>query len=551
MDKKQKCYIYTRVSTDIQVDNYSLDAQKERLKAYALYKEMEIVGEYCDEGKSGKSIEGRTEFKKMMDDITNEKDNIDYVLVFKLSRFGRNTADVLNSLEIIQEYNVNLYCIEEGIDSGNGTGKLILTILAAVAEMERENIAVQTMEGRKQKARQGEWNGGQAPIGYKLENHNLIINEEEAKIVRLTFDKFVNTTMGANGVAKYLNSNGIRKKKYKNSILNLFSAHHIKLILDNEVYCGKIAYGKRKTEKVKGTTKKIYQEKYMLCEGKHEAIVSEELWQKAQEKRKRTGNRYEKTYNLEREHLLSGILKCPVCGSPLYGNISHKKDGKIYYYYMCKHKRTESGHKCTYKKQLREEKINEAVIEVIKNLVNNPKFAEAIKLKIGSKIDTAKIDEEILIYNEQLRKYSIKAKKIDAKINDLDVDDECYDEDYDFHYLKLKTLRKEIKDLKGLINTAEMKKYNLKKEKVDIDNIYKYLLYFERFYNKFNDREKKKFFNSFIDRIEIYEEEQTNGQLLKQIKFKFPVFFDGQESTDLSLDNNTHVETIICLSKKK
>ena len=166
MDKKQKCYIYTRVSTDIQVDNYSLDAQKERLKAYALYKEMEIVGEYCDEGKSGKSIEGRTEFKKMMDDITNEKDNIDYVLVFKLSRFGRNTADVLNSLEIIQEYNVNLYCIEEGIDSGNGTGKLILTILAAVAEMERENIAVQTMEGRKQKARQGEWNGGQAPIGY-------------------------------------------------------------------------------------------------------------------------------------------------------------------------------------------------------------------------------------------------------------------------------------------------------------------------------------------------------------------------------------------------
>ena len=150
--KQQKCYIYIRVSTSMQVEGYSLEAQRERLNKFADYQGMEVVREYCDAGRSGKNITGRPEFTQMLRDIADDRDGVSYILVFKLSRFGRNTADVLNSLEIIQEYNVNLYCIEEGIDSGNGTGKLILTILAAVAEMERENIAVQTMEGRKQKA---------------------------------------------------------------------------------------------------------------------------------------------------------------------------------------------------------------------------------------------------------------------------------------------------------------------------------------------------------------------------------------------------------------
>ena len=99
MKKQQKCYIYTRVSTSMQVDGYSLDAQKDKLKKYADYQEMSIVGEYSDEGKSGKSVESRPQFKQMLSDIENGKDNVDYVLVFKLSRFGRNAADVLSSLQ--------------------------------------------------------------------------------------------------------------------------------------------------------------------------------------------------------------------------------------------------------------------------------------------------------------------------------------------------------------------------------------------------------------------------------------------------------------------
>ena len=94
--KKIRCDIYTRVSTTMQVDGYSLDAQKEKLKRYAEFQNMEIVNEYSDEGKSGKSVEGRPEFQRMLDNIENGTDEVQFVLVFKLSRFGRNAADVLN-----------------------------------------------------------------------------------------------------------------------------------------------------------------------------------------------------------------------------------------------------------------------------------------------------------------------------------------------------------------------------------------------------------------------------------------------------------------------
>lgn len=118
-----------------------------------------------------------------------------------------------------------------------------------IAEIERENILVQTMEGRKQKAREGKWNGGFAPYGYKLVNGMLEIAEDEAEAIRIIFDKYVNTEMGSNAIAKYLVQQGIKKKERQNGRNPLFSAHMVRLILDNPVYAGKIAYGRRKNEK--------------------------------------------------------------------------------------------------------------------------------------------------------------------------------------------------------------------------------------------------------------------------------------------------------------
>lgn len=137
--KKRRCYIYTRVSTSMQVEGYSLEAQKERLRKYADFQEMVIVGEYSDEGKSGKSIEGRQEFMQMLRDIEEGKDRVEFVLVYKLSRFGRNAADVLNSLQRMQDFGVNLICVEDGIDSSKDSGMEVHPVLTPERMEKRQN----------------------------------------------------------------------------------------------------------------------------------------------------------------------------------------------------------------------------------------------------------------------------------------------------------------------------------------------------------------------------------------------------------------------------
>ena len=235
----------------MQVDGYSLDAQRDKLRKYAAYEDMVVAGEYSDEGFSGKNIQGRQEFQRMLNDIQDCKDGVSYVLVFKLSRFGRNAADVLNSLQLMQDFGVNLICVEDGIDSSKDAGKLMISVLSAVAEIERENIRTQTMAGREQKAREGKWNGGFAPYGYKLESGNLVIAEDEVEVIRVIYDRYIHTNEGVAGVAKYLNRNGFVKKLRQNNTIPGFSRNFVQDVLDNPVYMGKIAYGRRRTERGK------------------------------------------------------------------------------------------------------------------------------------------------------------------------------------------------------------------------------------------------------------------------------------------------------------
>ena len=374
LQEKTKVYIYTRVSTAMQIDGYSLDAQKARMKAYADFNDYQIVGEYEDAGKSGKSIEGRASFCRMMEDIKSGKDGVAYVLVFKLSRFGRNAADVLSTLQVMQDFGVNLICVEDGIDSSKDAGKLMISILSAVAEIERENIRVQTMESRIQKAREGRWNGGFAPYGYRLVDGVLQINEDEAPAIRTIFEQYVNTDTGANGLSKYLETHGFQKLARQNGTSPLFSATLIRAILKNPVYCGKIAFGRRKHEKIHGTRNEYHQvpqENYFLVDGLHEGIVSEELWNAAQVKLLAQSKRYEPVNRskTEQAHLLSALVMCPVCGAGMYSNkcTKRKKDGtpyKSFSYYSCKHRKMQRGQKCDFNKQIQEEVLDNAVVEV-------------------------------------------------------------------------------------------------------------------------------------------------------------------------------------------
>ena len=555
--ERVKVYTYKRVSTTMQIDGYSLDAQKSRIKAFADYNDYEIVREYEDAGKSGKSIEGRIQFNQMMDDIKSGKDGVSFVLVFKLSRFGRNAADVLSTLQVMQDFGVNLICVEDGIDSSKDAGKLMISVLSAVAEIERENIRVQTMEGRIQKAREGKWNGGFAPYGYQLIDGELQINEEEAAAIRVIYDQYVNTDIGSNGIAKYLENHGIRKIQRQNGKNPLFDAHLIRLILKNPVYCGKIAYGRRRTEKVHGTRNDYHlveQDDYLLVDGLHEAIISEETWQAAQIKLLAQAKKYEHVNKGKdtRTHLLSGIVKCPICGAGMYGNkcIKHKKDGtkyKDFYYYGCKHRNMTRGHKCDYKKQVHEEMLDASVAEVISKLVSNPKFSDLIRNKINMEVDTSALDQEIENYKIQLRKLYHNKDTILSDMDSLDYEDKHYQRrktDLENHLYK--TYDK-IDDAEELLVSAKAKKRSLLADKITGDNIYKALVFFDKLYAQMNEAEKREFLLQLVDNVQIYEERKENGQWLKSIEFKLPII---EKEFTLSLDNDTQNETVCLLSRK-
>lgn len=552
---KKRCYTYIRVSTASQVDGYSLDAQREKLENYAKYAEMVIVDEYKDEGKSGKNLAGRPDFIEMLTDIKEEKDKVDFVLVFKLSRFGRNAADVLSSLQIMQDYGVNLICVEDGIDSSKDAGKLMISVLSAVAEIERENILVQTMEGRRQKAREGKWNGGFAPYGYQLKDGELIIAEDERNIIEVIYEKFATTNMGINAVASYLNNNGYKKKKRQNGTLDAFSASFVKAVLDNPVYCGKLAYGRRKNEKIQGERNQFHivkQSEYPIYDGIHEGIISEELWQAVQEKRKINGFKHSKKYSLDHANILSGILKCPNCGAPMYGNVNRKKkkDGtyyRDYFYYACKHRKSVSGHKCDYSKQWGQAIVDDAVAEIITKLVHNEKFENAIKGKINSKIDTAELEVELKGLKKSHRQANRAKAKLEQQMDSLDSIDSLFDRKYDDMQDRLDRLYEEIDSFEIEMEEVRTRIQNIKLDKLNADGIYNILKMFDQFYDKFTDFEKQEFIKSFIEKIEIYPEELEDGRILKNIKFRFPVFFNGSEVNEISWDKETTVETVVML----
>lgn len=550
-------YLYSRVSTIMQTEGYSLEAQKNRMRAYAEFQNFNIVGEYEDAGASGKSIEDRTAFNQMIQDIQDDKDSVSYVLVYKLSRFARNAADVLSTLQIMQDFGINLICVDDGIDSSKDSGKLMISVLSAVAEIERENIRTQTMAGRIQKAKEGKWNGGFAPYGYKLINGELVVNEEEAETIRMIYDLYVNTSMGSTGVEKHLRKKGIHKIIRQNGSKPYFYAELIRKILKNPVYSGKIAYGRRKLEKIHGTRNKYHvveQDKYIVVDGIHEPIIDVDTWNKAQIKLQAQSEKHRSITKRENQkiHLLSGLLKCPICGQGLLGNksIKRKKDGskyKDFYYYGCKHRKLlPDGSKCTFRKQINEEIIDKAVAKVISNVVNKKEFKEKFLSKIDLEITSDSIVDEIEQEEKRHRQYLNTKKKILEEINEIDLDDKHFERRKEDLETRLYLIYDKLEEIESKLISLNAKKNALEEKQVTAENIYGLLLSFDKIFDKLSELEKRKLVIHLIDEIHIYEERQDNGQWLKDISFKFPIVKDN---TLISLDSENRVECVVWMTK--
>ena len=524
-----KVYIYTRVSTAMQVDGFSLSAQERKIEEFCKYKDYIIAGKYSDEGKSGSDVAGRENFQKMLFDIKRRKDNVKYVVVFKLSRFARNTRDALNSLNEMRENGVELIVTDENIDTSTDMGNVVMTILSTFAELELKNIHAQTYAGRVQKANEGKWNGGFAPYGYELKNGELVISPKEAKDVQDIFDLFVNTDMGYSDIAKKLKYDNRKKTLRPNATNQYFDDKFISKILKNEVYKGEIVYGRRTNIKKNGTTYAIKQKdesKVIRQQGIHQAIIDDVVWQKAQDKI----DSLSKTRNIQEPkhiYVLSSLVKCPFCGDSMYGGLSQKKrkDGTLYspsYNYSCKRKLKNDGTRCTKGKQFNAKEIDQEFARILSSFLFQPKFINEIQKNIDKGFDFSELNkkyDELKREEEQLNK---KQQRLEVEIDNLDMDTDSYEQEY----LSLSRRLKNICESKNTIK----KSLKIKKEQIDraVDeqnskkNAFELIVEIGEHFTELTPIEQKKIARALVSKIELFPTKRAYGYI-KSIYFSIPI----------------------------
>lgn len=530
---KKRCIIYIRVSSERQVEGFSIDGQRRYLTQWAEAEGMTVTGVYVEPGRSGKSISGREVFQQMLDDVATGAVKTDFVLVFKLSRFGRNAKDVLNSLAFLMRYNVHLLSKEDGLDSSTAMGRMMITILGAVAEMERENIMAQTMLGREEKARQGGWNGGPPPYGYDLIDGKLVVNQEEAKIVKYCFETYVNGGVGYSTIVSNLNRMGVTRKTAHRDFTD-WEVQQVKRMLKNPVYTGRIAYGKSRQQHIEGTDTDyrrvpVEADEYIMSDDvAHEPIVSDELFEQAQIKLRDMSIAMAPQIGRAPKYILSGILRCPMCGQAMTATLSSCKDRtgerKDYRYYICGHAAKSRNGQCQ-KNAISKERVETEVIEYTKMLVRNPQFLADIEAQVGRQVDVGEIDMEIANCQKRLKQLERSKANLEGDI------DAIFDED-DFAERKRQDLNKRLNRLYGEIYSMEQQLADCEQRKsaaemknLTQENIKQMLYSFDRVFDQMNDEEKRMVIKSLISEIHLRpkEEWKKGSNPIKEIIYTFPV----------------------------
>jgi len=301
--------IYVRVSTDEQAkEGYSIRAQIDKLKSYIQIKEWGFYKVYADEGISGKNITDRPAINELINDIKSGK--VNNVLVYKIDRLTRSTKDLIELTEFFNKTKCGFNSLMESIDTQTASGRMFLKIIGIFAEFERENTIERITLACEKKVKEGYTLAGfTTSYGYNRESGDKIqkINPEEAKIVREVYSMYLDGNMTYNAIARNLNHRGIKPKLGD-------TWHHasIRGILTNPNYIGKVRYALDDAER------------YFEADGKHEPIISEELFNATQ---KKIGNvkRVAYTKRPKEDNYFCGVLYCGECGARLQTKADYKE----------------------------------------------------------------------------------------------------------------------------------------------------------------------------------------------------------------------------------
>ena len=462
LTKKLRVAAYCRVSTD---SEDQLNSYKSQVKYYTdLIKskpEWDLAGIYADEAITGTQVTKREDFQRLINDCMNG--DIDMIVTKSISRFARNTLDTLKYVRMLKEKGIAVFFEEENINTLTMDGELLLVILSSVAQQEVENISANVKKGLKMKMQRGELVGFQGCLGYDYhpEDKTITVNEEEAEIVRYIFRRY---TEGAGGsvIAHELENLGYKTKRGSTR----WAETTVIGIIKNEKYKGDILMGKTFTLDPisKRRLDNFGEEDQFYIRDHHEPIISEEMFDKAQEILKRrakprrlgTDGKREK---FSRKYAFSCMLECGFCGGTLTRRSWHSGSQYNKVIWQCV-TATKKGKKfCPDSKGIAEETIEQAFIESYRLLCQNNKDVldefiarteETLSGNNASK-QLSKIEKDIAALEHK------RAKLVDMRLEEI-IDKETYEQKYFDLSSQIDQLQRQREDLQQSAETESTMK---------------------------------------------------------------------------------------------
>ena len=439
---------YCRVSTDTSDQLNSLIAQKQFFEEYAKKNGHNLVRIYADEGISGTKTKNRKEFLRLMRD--SENGLFDMVVVKDISRFARNTVDLLNSTRQLKALNIETLFLTSSM-TVLGNSEFVLTIFGALAQEESANTSKRVKFGKQRNAEKG-----RVPnivYGYnktKGDYFNLEINRKEAAVIRRIFNMYVNEGYGGAKISTILNEEGIKTKRD-----SAWSQNAVSRILKNEIYIGKIINGKEEVaDFLTGVRKAKDEEDWKVVENPSLQIVAPELFEKAQEVLAGRYNAF--TINRERQsnkHLFSTLIKCYDCGHSFRRTVHTYKN--TYIRWVCSGRNAKGASSCENKTTVDEQELIDSLREYFTQILSRKPSVIKHVTKEFIKIYKTKDDNEH--YEAELQDKLSKSQKTRQKYMDMYTDDMI---SRDEMREKMATINAEIEKLQ---NELKLITYNLDK----------------------------------------------------------------------------------------
>ncbi|MBS7577694.1 MULTISPECIES: recombinase family protein [unclassified Enterococcus] len=395
---KLRVAAYARVSTSSEEQLLSLENQKLHYEQRILANSnWEFVEMYFDEGISGTKIDKRDGLKRLLQDCENGK--VDFILTKSISRFSRNAVDCLEMVRKLNDLNIFIEFEKENINTQTMDGELMLSILSSLAESESRSLSQNTKWGIEKRFQNGTYKIGYPPFGYDWVDGVMVINKEQALVVKDIFaDVLKGTSTG--DIAEKLNQQGVTTKRRKT-----WHGTTIRGIIKNEKYIGDALFGKTFTDdsfkrKINRGDKNQY-----FMEGHHSAIIDEETFEQAQQmlvQNAKSKNIVQDDDKYQNRYSFSGILKCGECGGTFKRRIQTKNKNEKYVAWACT-THLKDKYSCS-KKFIKDEQIKLAFITMMNKLV----FSHQILLKpllADLRATTYTVDNtQIMVLNAELEK---------------------------------------------------------------------------------------------------------------------------------------------------